>query len=58
MIASEVLFCSYSTYAYCAIYFSDPRTRKYFIADKRSLGDERYLLDIYKEFGTEIILNC
>ena len=55
MIASRALFCSYSTYAYCAIYFSSIKTDKYFIADKRSSGEDSYSLDIYSKFGAEIL---
>jgi hypothetical protein len=53
MISSRVLLCSYSTYAYCAIYFSEAEACKYFIADNRSNGNN--MLQILKQFGARII---
>ena len=57
MTSSRVLICSYSTYANCAIYFSQPGLDRYFIADERSYQyNDFYMLDILKRFDATSLL--
>lgn len=56
MISSRVLFCSYSTYAYCAIYFSEDETSTYFLADDRSMRSDAYMIEILQKFGAKTIM--
>jgi len=56
MIASRAFLCSYSTYAYCAIYLSEASTEKYFISDNRSEeANDAYMLDVLRRFGANLI---
>ena len=56
MIGSGALICSYSTYAYCAFYFSASLGSRFFIADSRSNTSEGLLqLEVFRSIGVNII---
>jgi len=56
MISSGAFICSYSTYAYCALYFSSDIGMRFFIADSRSDTIDGMLhLNVLRSIGVEIL---
>ena len=56
MTCSGALICSYSTYAYCALYFSSHLGLRFFIADSRSVTAEGMLqLEVFRSLGVNIV---